>query len=79
MGYEPSEEEGQRPFTGPGTGQPSNGWVSGLYNAGSGAVTYGVGGLKWAVSSTASVGSSLYSIGSNGLNKFKAQPKHKDE
>jgi hypothetical protein len=80
-GQTPSQSQSQLPSQSPSQsqGQPNPGWASGLVSAGSGALTYGVDGLKWAFSSTASVGSSLYGMGSYGLSKFKTQPKSKDE
>jgi hypothetical protein len=53
----------------------NNGWFSkatnGVYNVGSSAVSYGFGGLKWALSSTASVGTSVLSAGAEGIVHLK--------
>ncbi|CAG2118592.1 unnamed protein product [Medioppia subpectinata] len=53
----------------------SNGWLSkatnGVYNAGAGAVSYGVGGLKWALTSTATVGTAVLSAGAEGVVQLK--------
>ncbi|CAG2170053.1 unnamed protein product [Oppiella nova] len=62
----------------------SNGWLSkatnGVYSVGAGAVTYGMGGLKWALTSTANVSSAVLSAGAEGVVHLKKRAsKDKDE
>ncbi len=53
----------------------TKGWLSkatsGVYNVGAGAASYGWDGLKWAIGSTASVGSSVISAGAEGVVRLK--------
>jgi len=62
----------------------NNGWFSkatnSVYNVGAGAVSYGFGGLKWALSSTASAGTTVLTAGADGIVKLKKKAsKDKDE
>ncbi|XP_054153830.1 uncharacterized protein LOC128952453 [Oppia nitens] len=45
--------------------------TTGVYNAGAGVVTYGLGGIKWVLSSTTSVGSTVLSAGTAGVVQLK--------
>ena len=51
------------------------GWLTkatnGVLSVGVGAVTHGWGGLKWALESTASVGTTVFNAGSDGVSQLK--------
>lgn len=56
-------------------GDEGKGWIAkasnGVLNMSAGALTYGWGGLKWALESTTNVGSTLLNAGSEGVSQLK--------